>query len=353
MFNNLAYLLLLLVIIVLLFLRKSLVSKQKKVVSRIICLCLIIFSGFRFFVGTDFKGYSDMFNKIITEGRYYNIEWGYYWLVQFVHSIGGTAQLVFLIFSFATLYFIYKFIEYFSENVELSWLIFICIGPYFLSTFNGIRQWLVTAIFAYSLRFVKENKLIKYLVINAIGCLFHYSAVILLPMYWLLKIKNFNLVKIIICYIVFQIASLFGALDFIAQKLHATSYLMGDVALKLDWSYYLFFALAFGFIVMEIINPNIIGDNYIFKNMNALSGLTVFLAITTVNLSNMIFTRFNMYFFVGYIILIPLFISHLKDKKLKQIAVVLVSLLSVAYYIYITSTAPDLTPYNMNFKLFM
>ncbi len=352
MFNNLAYIILLMVIIVLLFLRKSLDSKQKRVVSRIICLCLIVFSGFRFCVGTDFKGYSDTFDKIISMGRYYEIELGYYWLVQFVHSIGGTAQLVFLIFSFATLYFIYKFIEYFSENVEISWLIFICIGPYFLSTFNGIRQWLVTAIFAYSLRFVKENKLIKYLIINAISCLFHYSAVILLPLYWLLKIKNFNLVKIIICYIVFQIASLLGVLDFIAQKLHATAYLMGAAAFELDWSYYLFFALALGFIVMQSINPKIIGDNYMFKNLNALSGLTVFLAITTVNLSNMIFTRFNMYFFVGYIILIPLFISHLKDKKLKQFVVIMVCLCSVAYYFYVTATAADLTPYLMNFKLF-
>lgn len=352
MFNNIAYIALLLIIGILLLLRKSIVPKQKKTISRLISFALIVFSGFRFCVGTDYEGYSDMFYRILSDGRYYDIEWGYYWLVRFVNAIGGTSQLVFLIFSFITLYFIYKFIEYFSEDVELSWLVFVCIGPYFLSTFNGMRQWLVVSIFAYSLRFVKESNFKKYLILNVVGCLFHYSAIILLPMYWLLRAKNFSLVKLCICFLAFQAASMFGVLDFIAEKLHATSYLMGDAAMELDWSYYLFFVLALGFIILQIVVPEIVGDNKIFKNMNALSGLTVFLALTTSNLSNMIFTRFNLYFFIGYIILIPSVIAHLKDVKLKHITVLLVGIFSIAYFFYVTSTAPDLTPYQMNFDLF-
>lgn len=336
----------------LLLVRKSIVSNQKKTISRLICFVLVVFSGFRFYVGTDYDGYLDMFYRILSDGRYYDIEWGYYWLVKLVNAVGGTAQLVFLIFSFVTIYFIYKFIEYFSEDVELSWLIFICIGPYFLSTFNGMRQWLVVSVFAYSLRFVKENNIKKYFIFNIISCFFHYSAVILLPMYWLLKSKNLNLVKVGICYLGFQAAAILGLLDFTAEKLHATSYLVGNAAMELDWSYYFFFVLALCFIILQTIVPKIVGDNEIFKNMNALSGLMVFLALTTSNLSNMIFTRFNLYFFIGYIILIPLVATHLKDGKLKQITEFLVTVLSFAYFFYITSSAPDLTPYRMNFDLF-
>ena len=352
MLNNIAYIALLLIIGFLLLLRKNIAPKQKIIISRLITFTLIVFSGFRFCVGTDYESYSYMFYRILSVGRYYDIEWGYYWLVKLVNAIGGTDQLVFLIFSFATLYFIYKFIEYFSENVELSWLVFVCIGPYFLSTFNGMRQWLVVSLFAYSLRFIKESNFRKYLIFNIVGFLFHYSAIILIPMYWLLKAKNFDLVKICICIFAFQIASTFGVLEFIAEKLHAASYLMGAEAMKLDWSYYLFFALALGFIILQFVAPEIAGDNKIFKNMNALSGLTVFLALTTSTLSNMIFTRFNMYFFIGYIILIPSVIAHLKDKGLKHITIFLVGAFSVAYFFYVTSTATDLTPYKMNFDLF-
>lgn len=352
MVNNLAYIVLLMIIGTLLYVRKTIVPKQKKYVSRLICFCLIVFSGFRFCVGTDFEGYSDMFYRILAEGRYYDIEWGYYWLVRFVNAIGGTAQLVFFIFSFITLYFIYKFIEYFSEDVELSWLVFVCIGPYFLSTFNGMRQWLVVAIFAYSLRFVKETNFKKYFFLNILGCLFHYSAILLIPLYWLLKAKNFSLAKIGICYLIFQISSMVGLLDLIADKLHATSYLEGDAMMQLDWSYYVFFALAVCFVIISIVYPDITGEDKIFKNMNALSGLTVFLALTASGLSNMIFIRYNLYFFVGYIILIPLVIAKMKDSSLRRLMTFVIIGFSTMYFFYVTSTATDLTPYQMNFDLF-
>lgn len=352
MFINSAYLVLLAIIGLLLLIRKVVIPKQKKHLSRLVCLTLIAFSGFRYFVGTDYEGYWKMFHKIVLDGRYYNIEWGYYWLVKLVNAFGGTAQLVFLVFSIITIYFIYKFIEYFSENVELSWLVFICIGPYFLSTFNGMRQWLVVAVFAYSLRYIKEDNLKKYLALNIFGCLFHYSAVILLPMYWLLKIKNFSVVKIVACYVAFQMASIIGILDFVAERLYATSYLMGDAILELDWSYYLFFVLAVGFIVLSYVLPHITDHNKIFKNLNALSGLTVFLALTTYDLSNMIFTRFNLYFFIGYIILIPNVINRFKDGAIRALAITGVVMLSIAYFLYLTSSASDLLPYQTNFDLF-
>ena len=352
MFNNFAYIALLFIICILLLLRRILTENSKIIASRIVCACLIIFSGFRFCVGTDYNGYVDTFEKVVTQGRYYELEWGYYWLVKIVDRIGGTAQFVFLLFAFATITFIYKFIEHFSENVELSWLVFVCIGPYYVSTFNGMRQWLAVAIFAYSLRFIKENNFKKYLLFNMIGFLFHYSAIILIPFYWVLKAKGFSVFKSVIYYLVFQIFVLTGVVDRIAEELHAKSYVEGDGALTLDWAYYLFLVLSIGFIILDLVWKMFNDENVLWKNINMLSGLTVFLAITSSDLSNIIFTRFNMYFFIGYIILIPAVISKISNKFLKPIVMVSSIVLSITYYLYVTSTAKDLLPYQMSFDLF-
>ena len=268
-------------------------------------------------------------------------------------KIGGTAQLVFLIFAFATIWLIYKFIEYFSKNIELSWLVFVCIGPYFLSTFNGVRQWLAVALFAYSLIFVKERKLKYYLLFNTIGFLFHYSAIILLPFYWIIKSKKFNVLWLVACYFAFLISARTGLVDIVAEELHAASYLTGANTLMLDWAYYFFLALSIGFMVVSAVGGVFNDDEvFVWKNINMLSGLTVFLALTTTDLSNIIFTRFNMYFFIGYLVLIPATIEKVNHRFVRPLATVGIVLMSTMYYLYVTSTSSDLLPYQMSFDLF-
>ena len=352
MLDNIEYIYLLIIVGLLLVWRTRARPEQKATISRLVCFCLIFFAGFRYYVGTDYRGYTKMYLAILQEGRYYDIEWGYYWMVKFFGAIDGTPQIVFFVFSFATIYFIYKFIEHFSDNVELSWIIFLCIGPYFLSTFNGMRQWLATAMFAYSLRYVKEDNFKKYALLNAFGALFHYSTVILIPLYWVLKAKNFSLVKILATYVVFQFCAMLGIINFLAEKLHATSYLEGDAAFEMDWSYYIFLLMAVCFMLLHTVMPQITDDLCIFNNMNALSGLSVFLAFTTSGMSNMIFTRFNVFFFIGYIILVPAVLMRIKEPELKRLITFAVVALCIAYYFYITSTAEDLTPYTMKFMLF-
>ena len=359
--------LLLAVISLLLFLRKMLFAKDKKIMSILVSICLIIFSGFRYQVGTDYTSYARLFELIKIYGRYYNIEWGYFGLVKLCHQIGGNAQLVFLIFSIATVFFVYRYIEYFSKDVELSWFIFVCIGPYYLSTFNGMRQWLAIAIFAYSLRYVQEKRFWHYAFLNCISGLFHFSSFLLLPLYFILKSKKFNMKRTLLCYAGLQLFNILGVDKVLADILHATSYLRGDSAFELDLTYYLFFAMSFAcwiFYVMRkeehrVSNGFMIKEeertpddilSTVFESMNLLSCLTVFLAISTNGISNMVFTRFNQYFFIGYLILVPQMLSNF--KKSRPMITLLVYILSFLYYLVLTSTASDLTPYRMNFNLF-
>jgi hypothetical protein len=316
-----------------------------------------------------------MFDLIRLYGRYYNIEWGYYGLVKLCHAIDGNAQLVFLLFSIVTIYFVYRYIEYFSKDAELSWFIFVCIGPYYLSTFNGMRQWLAIAVFAYSLRYVQEKRFLHYTILNLFTGLFHFSSLLLLPLYFILKSDKFNMKKTLLCYAGLQLFSILGLVNLLADILHATSYLRGDSMLKLDKTYYLFFAMSIACWAFSILRQKdakmsehcseeevttaykawyqqalVRPANTIFESINLLSCLTVFLAISSNGISNMVFTRFNQYFFIGYLILVPQLLSMF--KKSRTLLVIGVYLLSLLYYLMITSTASDLTPYRMNFNLF-
>jgi hypothetical protein len=376
MINNWTYMILLAVISFLLFIRKKLLPEDKKLMSIFVCICLMIYSGFRYQVGTDYDGYAEMFDMIKLFGRYYNIEWGYYGLVKLCHAINANAQLVFLLFSVVTVYFVYRYIEYFSKDPELSWFLFVCIGPYYLNTFNGMRQWLAIAVFAYSLRYVQEKKGWHYMLLNCITSLFHFSSLLLLPLYFVLRTRRFNMKKILLCYAGLQLLNILGVVRLLADLLHASSYLQGDAAFELDQTYYLFFAMSivcWGFSILrqnETITAELnigrkdstseykawykkvmsLPGNNIFESINLLSCLTVFLAITSTGISNMVFTRFNQYFFVGYLILVPQLLSTF--KKSRTLLTIGVYLLSLLYYLMITSTASDLTPYRMNFNLF-
>lgn len=348
--NNWVYLLLLIAIIALLLLNKRYIHNNYR---KVIAVILILFSGFRFNVGTDYEGYCSMFHLIAKYGRYYDIEYGYYFLVSFVQLIGGTQQLVFLCMACATIVFVYRYIEDFSADKELSWLLFLCIGPYFLSSFNGIRQVLPVVMFAFSLKYMKDGKFIKYLVTNLIGFFFHYSAIIAIPLYPLFRKANITATKTIIIYLGFLLLYQIGIIDGLLTYFHAASYMLGADSLTMDNSYIIFAVMAvLCWSYYSIVAKDQEKDARIFLNMNMLSLLMVILGLTTVSISNMVFTRLNMYFFMAYLILVPNTIVNIRNAGYRRLLNVLVIILCFTYYFYTTMTANDLTPYLVNLKLF-
>jgi hypothetical protein len=65
-----------------------------------------------------------------------------------------------------------------------------------------------------------------------------------------------------------------------------------------------------------------------------------------------VFTRFNMYFFIAYLILVPNTIAEINEREYKFLVKTAIIVLCIGYYYLVTLTANDLTPYYMNIKLF-
>lgn len=96
-----------------------------------------------------------------------------------------------------TLFFTFLTIRRLSDNQRLSIALYICFGIFFF-TLSGIRQHAAVAITTLSWPLMIERRFIRFFVITLIASMFHTTALIMLPVYFLCNIKlNSRLLLII------------------------------------------------------------------------------------------------------------------------------------------------------------
>ncbi|NNH34595.1 EpsG family protein [Acinetobacter sp. NIPH 2377] len=155
-------------------------------------ITLCTFASIRnYSVGTDTSNYVSFFISGI-DYKYYiydpNVELGYQFLVynilKFTHNYALYLLTVSIIVVSLMLYSIRKY----SKNYILSIYIYITFG-FYTFLFNTLRQAIALAILFYGVKYFLEKKLIKYLIIVFIASLFHVSAWIMIPFYFLVHSK--------------------------------------------------------------------------------------------------------------------------------------------------------------------
>lgn len=102
-------------------------------------------------------------------------EWIFYQVLPFP-QLWLIATSAFFFIAFA------KFIYENSETPVYSYFIFFTIFGTFQMT--GVRQSCAMAVFLFAYKYIKEKKLLKYLLMIGLAYLFHKSAIVLLPIYW-------------------------------------------------------------------------------------------------------------------------------------------------------------------------
>lgn len=191
----------------------------------------IIF-GLRYDVGTDHLAYLESYQTGIGIERYE-------YIFQYITILFRSNNLHFFWY-----FFLWAFIQLFSvyyalkdEKYLIPYIaISLMMGQYFIHWMNGIRQDLAACIFFYSIVFIAERKLIKYILCCAIAFGFHKSALILVPLYPILALgKNltFNrFFQFIVLTIAFGVAitnrdylsELFPVIDFFARQMEYDVY---------------------------------------------------------------------------------------------------------------------------------
>jgi hypothetical protein len=316
----------------------------------LIFVILAFFSGYRYNVGVDYPNYVNIFNG--AKG-YTAREPGFGYFIDLLHLIGGTYQLMFLVLSVIMQFLVYKIIKYYSPNVWVSVLIYLCVAPFYLATFNGTRQYIAVAIFLYSLRFIDNKKYIIYVLINGLGIfMFHGSLLFIAPLFLLIRNKLSLKSKLLIMCV---------AIGF--------NYLL---EILLSYTPYMFYfdiekevrvSLATKILVLLLLPVVLFQEKIkLAKHKTVLFNLLFFcfLTLTLVFLQNkdiliQMFMRVNSYFFFVFIVFVPAIIHNLQNKNVRIMAYAGLAVCLSAYFFSIilyNGEQSALVPYQFNFKLF-
>ena len=161
--------------------------------SQFICsVIFIFFFGFRGFVGWDWQNYFVLFSQLSTIAELDNlfvftgeeiIEPGFTLYMTFIKSLVNDWNF-FLFFSVVIDWLgLHLFFRRYSVNYAFSFLIFscVCIG----TELDLLRNIKAIILFLYAIRFIENRRIISYVIIILIAVMFHYSALVFIPLYFL------------------------------------------------------------------------------------------------------------------------------------------------------------------------
>lgn len=174
---------------------RTIFKRFNNIKGQFICILigiqLFIISALRVDTGFDFDDYNNIFIEIshlrIKDFLTFPVEKGYELLNAFIAIFTQNFQWVIVITAFLTIVILTVVVYRYSENYILSFLLYI---PFFyFFTLSGIRQGLALSISLLSFQFLREKKFFKYCFVVFLATSFHYTAIILLPAYFILNIK--------------------------------------------------------------------------------------------------------------------------------------------------------------------
>ena len=190
---------------------------------------MIIFSGFRYFVGADYPiyrnlysgfslytTYKDVLDKALFIPTSEQIEWIYVLLNKILFDIGSPFYMVTFVMVLMSISL--KFTTIYQNLAYPVLGAFMYFMPlYFFEDSGQIRQGMGVAICVFSYRYIKARNLPMFLLMMYIALGFHKTAVAFLPAYWVVKIPM-NKARIIVVIVIaillspFEVYRIFGSL---------------------------------------------------------------------------------------------------------------------------------------------
>lgn len=166
-------------------------SKRRRGFLFLSFFLLFVFSALRYNFGNDYTSYQRWFEYIKIGGKSpYGSQIGFTWLNRIIPSY----YLLLAIISFLFLWSVYHMIKA-NLDAELYGLaVFIfTINPYlFLMNLSAIRQSIAIALFIIAVNCAQKKQLVRYIILIAVAGLFHTSAIVLFPFYFIINENKIN-----------------------------------------------------------------------------------------------------------------------------------------------------------------
>lgn len=315
-------------------------------------LVLSLFAGMRSYrVGTDSGTYTRKFVSNLST-NYYNfredVEIGYqlyeYLILKFTHNYFWLFFLSGLIVVYCYLYIIKRY----SVNYLISVILFVTLGVYTFF-FNGLRQGLAMAIFALSLPYLLERKFFYYLLVCIIASLFHKTALIMIPFYFLVNLRIKALYKILATFLCSLILSgpLVGYISSTNERYETYSEVAEKSGGILTLGFYVILLAFIYFIIRHYkVKDQQVLKMFVFYSM----GVVFLIPIAMLGSNPSGPQRLLIYFAWTLILILPAIF-----KKINNVYITSVSVMAfIIYFILTTSRFSNLTPYIINsaFEIF-
>jgi len=304
---------------------------------------LIFFSALRGDFTSDYFSYISFFDYVkgldfayIWNNSFYN-EKGFVFLNKIL-SLISTNNLVIIIFMsiLTILSFCFKLKKH-SPTLWLSILIFVSIGNFY-DSFNVSRQIMAASIVFLGSDYLFEGKFFKYSIFVLIAALFHRTAILMIPLYFLIRIKiSF---KNIILLIVLGTAAFFALpqLILLAQRIFPSyqdysygmsggnfKWLIAPISLLIFVIYSIVFKRANSFVIND-------GINNVLMNC-----LIIYVIFTIFGMQVPMITRISTYLQPFSWILIPKLLSCYDNKKEGFFITSAIALLCLVYPLVVLS----------------
>lgn len=157
---------------------------QMKYVRWFILGFLLVFVGLRFNTGADWNNYKLAFESISEGIKSTGWESGFIVLMKVIFYLFGNYYVLQFLVTSLLLYSLNKFYTNNTNYPILSMTLFVLI--FFTSILMAqLRQSIAMSVILIGAKYVFERNFLKYLIIVVLACLFHVSAIVALPIYFL------------------------------------------------------------------------------------------------------------------------------------------------------------------------
>ncbi len=318
----------------------SRVKYGKEIYCGLMGIVFIVVSAVRFDVGHDFNSYAAMymnFQKLnVDELMSLKTEKGFAIPLKLLTEVQSRYQIMFVITSIVIVGAIFLYIYKHSNKPYLSVFFFLTFGVLFIS-FDFLRQMIAAIVVLYALKYVEKKQFARYIAFVLLASLFHISALIMIPFYFILRFKMDWLtlgIYAIATFFLFLFSN--DILDFITDYIYKSydPHKSAEVINGTDPVYAIIF-IAF-FILAFLLRKKLIEKNPSNNMLLNCLFFTVFFEVMGVK--HAILSRFAVLFFIpAFLALLPDVVDMLLEKcteffkgertrgnLLKTIAVVLV-----------------------------
>ena len=163
-------------------------NNKNRIAYFVSAVIIILIAVFRYDVGWDYSGIV-LYYDIVSDNSYsiFFKEPLLFMICKIFSNPANGFIYVFAVYFILTFFFLYKTLEYYDVLNE-GMFMFIALGYLFI-TFDQIRQCLAISIFMFSFRYMERKDFLKFLLCYILAANAHFSALLLLPFYWLLRIR--------------------------------------------------------------------------------------------------------------------------------------------------------------------